>query len=148
MRRVLILLGALALAALESGCTKTSCNDRDPDEVFVKHSEGIAIGNTFFTGPFEGPFLYFPPARTYWFDHELNSIPKPHWLVAFSERGNLAAAPGDMAINHRDPDDPPSSNRLGVLNNTCSDFYLWGWIERAVEDNAPEPTGEAGAAAE
>lgn len=147
MRRVLILLGALALAALESGCTKTSCNDRDPDLVVIKRSEGIVIGNTFFTSTEEGPFLHYPAGRTYVFEHDFDSVVTPFYRVAFSPTGNLAQAAGDMVVAHHD-NGFDVNNTSSVLNNTCSEFFLWASITAPTVAAAPEPQGEAGAPAQ
>ena len=143
--RALLLLGAIALAALSSGCTETSCNDRDPEEVPFAKSEGIRRGDTFLTSEYGGPYLYFPPGRTYVFEHGLGGITSTDFEVAFSAYGNLAPAAGDISVVHRTKEDPNSEQTLRLLNNTCSDFYLWVSLRNAALDDASEQDGAAGA---
>jgi hypothetical protein len=138
-----VLTAGLALS--NAACTKTSCS-RNPDSIEV--SNGIVQGNVYRSADFTGPFAYFPPARTISFDHKLGVTPyaMQFWL-AFSADGILAPSAGNMTELVALDD-----HQISVLNDTCSDFYLWV-VAEAPECNGgtcPETDGgapEAGAAA-
>lgn len=144
--RALLVLGAIALAALSSGCTETSCNDRDPDEIHITTEQAEVVGDTFFSGPAGGPYLYFPPGRTYVFEHNWNTRTDIDYRVAFTVQGNLAQAAGDMVVEHKVKSDPEGLNSARVLNNTCSDFWLYASIRSVTFYEANDPSEQNGAA--
>ena len=139
MLRYRLLIAALvgALALVSSACTQTSSCDRDEDLIHVQASDGVIDRNTYYSSKFGGPYLYFPPARTY--DIELggfkdsanpNALPSVQFWLAFSPQGTLAPSAGNMtelrvADADADHELALTSDRISVRNNTCSDFYLW-----------------------
>jgi hypothetical protein len=141
---ITILGGGLVLST--SACTKTSCS-RDPDQVNVPLSEGLRVGNTYFSAPEGGPYQYFPPARTISFEHDLGSIPDVKFWLAFSAYGAIAPSAGNMTeipAVEAGVEAPLDGHRIVVFNNTCSDFYIW--VVASVPA-APLPDNDAAGAA-
>jgi hypothetical protein len=146
MNRFILLAALVGFAASTSGCVKTSCNENDPETVPFANEQGITEGNVFYSGDIDGPYLFYPPGRTYVFEHDLGANPIPYSYVAFSEKGNLATAAGDMAVYHPIEGEKNRDQHFSVLNNTCSTFWLWQVLTVPVSQTTPDPQGEAGAA--
>jgi hypothetical protein len=121
----------VVLAVASAGCSSTSTCSRDPDAITV--TDGIVTGNRYISGPFGGPYVYFPPARTITFEHDLKEhgfAEPPYdeqiWL-AFSPNGTLAEAAGNEAelVQTADGGNGITNETITVYNDTCSTFYIW-----------------------
>jgi hypothetical protein len=146
-RALLITALGAGLLLSTSGCTKTSCS-RDPDQVNVPLSEGLRVGNTYYSAPEGGPYQYFPPARTITFEHDLGGTPAVQFWLAFTAYGAIAPSAGNMTeipAVEAGVEAPLDGHRIVVFNNTCSDFYIW--VVASVPA-APLPDNDAGAAAD
>jgi hypothetical protein len=107
------------------GCG-TRC-DRRLDEDPVRYTDGRTRDGVYETAPPAGPYLVFPPGRTYRLVHDLGGEPRIAlaWL-AFEARpldgepasGTIAAA-GDQVTFEALTDD-----HVDVRNDTCSDVFL------------------------
>lgn len=127
--RIRVLLLAALLAVLSTACTKvTSTCSRDRDSTFVAFTPDKLDGETYHSGPWEGPHPFFPPGRTIVFEHGLGRIPwHINFWLAFQPTGTLAPSAGNMAeLRTMDSPSPQvDENTISVYNDTCSDFYLF-----------------------
>jgi hypothetical protein len=131
---VLAAAGVFTSSVVAVGCG-TQC-DRNPDDPPVLYTEGTTTNpgtpSAFYeTSPQEGPYLPFPPGRTYRFTHGLGGPPR-HWEadIAFNPspvattdggraRGGTARCAGNQCTLERTTD-----TVLEIRNDTCSDVWL------------------------
>jgi hypothetical protein len=128
-RFLALLVGAVAL--LSTACSSTSTCSRDADAITVPFDPSLLDGNIYHSAPIGGPYTYFPANRTVTFElDDPNATPgKPFYSVefwlAFNANGSLAPSAGNtselLSLN---------DHELSVLNNTCSEFWLWVVAER------------------
>jgi hypothetical protein len=123
------------LASVQAGCG-TQC-DRHPAEPPVEFKDGVtdpaarsysSSPNT--TNPFEGPWLEFPPGRTYRFPHGLGGVPREltYWF-AFSpnpladngtgQTGGFVKGAGNQGTFQVVTED-----HVDIRNDTCSGVFL------------------------
>jgi hypothetical protein len=151
MPRSFAILAAALLAALESGCG-TQC-DRHPNEPPVEFKDGVTdqaahiyVSSSDTKNPWKGPWLDFPPGRTFRFPHQLGGVPRQIdiWF-SFSpnpiadnpegESSGFVAAAGNQATVQFVDDD-----HIDIRNDTCSDV----WIMVSLSEPKFESTREAG----
>jgi hypothetical protein len=135
---------AVALvASLQVGCG-TQC-DRHPAEPPVEFKDGVtdltarsytSSPNT--TNPWEGPWLEFPPGRTYRFPHGLGGVPREveYWF-AFSanpladdgtgQTGGFVQGAGNQGTFQS-----ITRDHVDIRNDTCSSVFLMVRIEDPV----------------
>jgi hypothetical protein len=126
-------------ASVASSFTTVGCGlqcDRNPDQPPVPYKAGVATDAGKPWGSYEttghpGPFLPFPPGRTYRIFHTLGACPK-NVLAYFSfdetpvaasstapdQGGEVEAAGNQYTIERLTPD------FVDVRNDTCSSVYL------------------------
>jgi hypothetical protein len=136
---------ACALAAATAGCG-INC-DRNPDVPPVDYKEGITRTKpelTYESTSWEGPWLAFPPGRTYRFYHQLGGIPiSIETWVAFSDR--CGDHPGGVerssegAGNQTTIEQPNDPRYFDVRNDTCSDVCLRVAASHPILDSEPPP---------
>ena len=132
---------ALLLSAV-CGCSSTSSCNRDAE--LVKYQGGAVTGNSYASSPWNDGYVYYPPARTIRFYHQLNTEPSNIEIaLAFDSSGfGLAPAAGNQAIiKHVD------AEYIDVKNDTCSDFYIRLIAERPTYDGAAGAPGMDASAA-
>jgi hypothetical protein len=127
-------IAPLVSAAVTAGCG-TLC-ERNPDEPPVVYKDGI----THFAGtpyawyesaPLKGPYLDFPPGRTYRFVHQLGGVVgQPQANFSFAEfpiattndgphKSGFVTGAGNQATFER-----ATADTFDIRNDTCSDVYL------------------------
>lgn len=128
-RRVLAaLLTGVALALFgAAGCGPTcSTSGQKP----IRYTDGVhPTPTSYLSTPWTGPWLYFPPGRTYDLVLGLGGTPSQYVAyVAFSATpvptshdadGNWSQSAGNQTIFEQ-----VNSDFLRVRNDTCSEFYL------------------------
>lgn len=145
-------LGAVALVAGITGCG-INC-DRNPDQAPVEWRGGVVTdkGN-YDSSPdgFDGPYLPFPPGRTYRFFHGLGGKPRviQTWL-AFSERCGAQERgierSAEAAGNQVTIEKTESPDYFDIRNDTCSDVCLRAVAEDPIlETSPPEEPQDSGA---
>jgi len=135
---------AMGAAALMLGATAVSCGStcsRNPDvePTPFRGGETDLDAGFYESSPPEGPFLHFPPGRTYLLEHGLGEVPVSSQIfVSFEESpmpspdepygegaSNFAQAAGNQAVVEH-----VTAEHLRVRNDTCADLYLraviWG----------------------
>lgn len=130
-----------AVTAGVAGCG-TQC-DRQPNEPPIAYRGGFTnrAAGTYLSAGNHGPFLDFPPGRTYRFYHGLGGEPEGHHTdLAFSEHpldggGGFVEAAGNQVTY-----EAANSEYVDVRNDTCSEV----WIR--VELNDPILSSEPDAA--
>ncbi len=146
------LVAALLAGSLVSSFTLIGCGlqcDRNPNEPPVPYKAGQATDagkpwGSYETSGFPGPFLAFPPGRTYRIFHDLGACPKDVIAYfAFAEspvsgtssgpdRGGATVAAGNQYTIER-----TTPTFVDVRNDTCSDVYV------RVVASSPDFTGGA-----
>ena len=124
----------LASFLLTAGCGKLC--DRDPNEPPVSYADGTVVNAgtpdaTYETSGWPGPYLAFPPGRTYRITHGLGACPiKVDGYFAFDvlpvagsnagkqPSGSVPGGGNQFTIERVTPD------TLDVRNDTCSDVRL------------------------
>ena len=135
LRRSAVVSAALALVLVPIsgsaglGCD-TSCDDggdkSDPPVVYEGGSTNAAL-SSYESDSWDGPYLKFPPQRTYDFHHGLGRRPSAVLsYVGFSESplgsngdGNISEAAGNEVIIEW-----VDEQVVRVRNDTCETFYL------------------------
>lgn len=136
---VTVCFGVAAAGAFASSVVTVACGnqcERNPDEPAVLYTEGRTLnpGTPFAaydSSPGDGPYLPFPPGRTYRFTHGLGGTPTA-WEadIAFSPspvattdggrtRGGAARCAGNQCTLER-----KTPTVLELRNDTCSDVYI------------------------
>jgi hypothetical protein len=124
-RHSALLAGVLLALFGAAGCGPT-CDTSG--QAPIRYTGGITRGTFYMTTDWEGPWLYFPPGRTYDLVHGLKNVATTEAFVAFSatplptnhdEDGNMSESPGNQTVFEQVNDD-----FIRVRNDTCSDFYL------------------------
>jgi len=149
------LCASVALLSLCAGCSSTSTCSRDPDEQTRSWKDGVFVGNTYKSGDYGGPYIYFPPARTLTFDlcegrkdgsndclpngKDFEPLPPQIWL-AFSPNGTLAPSAGNESLL-----EVLETNKIAIKNDTCAEFWVWLVAEKAVLADPAATVSEAGA---
>lgn len=124
---VLALAAALGASACGSQC------DRHPDESPITHDGGTTDQHehTYMSSPWSGPWLIFPPGRTYRFEHHLGGTPSiPLAYFAFSANpvpapngagaaGGFTQAGGNQATFQN-----IGPEFVDIRNDTCSEVYV------------------------
>ena len=131
---LLVAAGPLGASFITVACG-TQC-DRNPDEPAVLYTEGNTVNAgtpsaSYETSPWNGPYLPFPPGRTYRFPHGLGGVPRHlDAYVSFNPspvsttdggraHGGSAWCAGNQCTVERATD-----TIFEVRNDTCSDVYL------------------------
>jgi hypothetical protein len=125
------------------GCG-TQC-DRHPDEPPQPYKEGRtnAAEGTYFTSSEKGPFLDFPPGRTYRLFHGLHGVPQAFeaWL-AFSPRpdpgGGFVEAAGNQVTF-----EAVTAEYVDVRNDTCSEVWIRVGVNSPILASQPD-AGDGG----
>jgi len=149
---------AVALvASLHAGCG-SQC-DRHPAEPPVVFEDGVTdlaagsyTSSPNATNPWEGPWLEFPPGRTYRFPHGLGSAPRAiAYYFAFSpnpladdgsgQTGGFIQGSGNQGTIQAITDD-----HVDIRNDTCSSVFLMVRLEdpKLGDAGASEDAGDAG----
>jgi hypothetical protein len=122
--------------------------DRNPDEPPVEYKGGVTVDGVYDSSPLgpRGPFLQFPPGRTYRFFHDLGGIPRRiNSYLAFSDRcGNTEQGVERMAEsagNQVTLEQPTEPDYFDVRNDTCSDVCLRVVADHPILESEP-PAGE------
>ena len=134
--------GVAAASAGVPGCA-TQC-DRQPNQPAIAYRGGFTnrAAGTYFSADNHGPFLEFPPGRTYRFYHGLGGEPEGHHTdLAFSEYpldggGGFVEAAGNQVTY-----EAANSEYVDVRNDTCSD--VWIRVELSDPILSSEPDGAA-----
>lgn len=135
-------VGSLACAA-STGCVSVGC-DRDGDRP-QRYSGGAtnAARSFYQTSNVDGPFLYFPPGRSYRLEHGLSEVPVDFDVdLSFDEYpltggGGFAESAGNQVIFEAVTD-----TYIEVRNDTCAEFFI-----RVIARVAPfeaAPSADAG----
>jgi len=109
------------------GCG-TQC-DRNPDQPPVVYKGGITnrAAGTYLTSGADGPFLSFPPGRTYRLYHGLGRVPDPPqtWL-SFAEHPLDGTDPEGFveAAGTQVTYEAITKDYVDVRNDTCSDVRI------------------------
>lgn len=124
----ILALGSALFGAGASGCSALNC-DRNPDEPPVRVTEGTVKHGAYQSAPWNGPFLDFPPGRTYRFVHGLGGVPRTlQAYLAFrpmcgpeahGQGGELAPGAGNQTTISQ-----VTAEYVDVRNDTCSDVCL------------------------
>jgi hypothetical protein len=128
------------------GCG-TQC-DRNPNEPPVVYTDGITdrAAGTYFSAEIHGPYLDFPPGRTYRFMHGLGGVPQDvqAWL-SFAVGPIDAAKPEAFvqAAGNQVSWGEVTTKYFDVRNDTCSDVR----IRVMARDPVFKSAGEADATA-
>jgi hypothetical protein len=114
----------LALAGASTVSCGTQC-DRNPNEPPSVYKSGIKdrAAGTYFSAEVHGPYLDFPPGRTYRFMHGLGGVPQGYqaWL-AFSEHpgpGGFVEDAGNQVTFEAE-----TTDYVDVRNDTCSEIWI------------------------
>lgn len=117
--------GVLALAVANPGCTSTCTTRATEDNTREVTSGQTSTDRTFYkTSDFSGPFLAFPPGRTYQFIHGLDKAPDVvNVYVSFDEEAvpetSVSQSPGNQALI-----EVVDEEMVQIRNDTCADFYV------------------------
>lgn len=119
----------LFVAALSGGCKTSTCDvdaatvsvrsvkdDSDPGAII----SGVTVGNTYESGPIDGPWVDFPPNRTLVFHHGFGV--KPFQIVpyvSFDSSGSSAPSAGNSSIFVGS-----DCETITMKNDTCSEFWI------------------------
>ena len=142
----------LLSAAIAAGSSALSCGtqcDRNPDEPPVVYRGGVtnAARGTYFSAPYDGPYLDFPPGRTYRFFHGLGGKPQMvrAWL-SFAEYPGQGDSPEGFveAAGNQATFEGATSDYVDVRNDTCSDVRIR--IEASDPTGTADPGADASAA--
>ncbi|HVU01439.1 MAG TPA: hypothetical protein VHE30_06790 [Polyangiaceae bacterium] len=156
MRRTLIRLVpplvALAVGAALAPACGNQC-DRNPDEPPVpwKGGDTDLVRMTYESAPLGGPFLDFPPGRTYRFFHGLHGVPRlVKANISFAE---FPTGEGTDSEGFVDPAgnqvtyEAVTDEYVDVRNDTCSDVRIRLYAadpEVATTDAGISPASDAG----
>jgi hypothetical protein len=105
-----------------AGCG-TQC-DRNPNEPPIRWTGGKVLSGAYASSDWSGPWLDFPPGRTYRFVHGLGGVPAviQGWFSfdanPVSGGGAVLAAGNQFTIEH------PTTTYFDARNDTCSDVFL------------------------
>jgi hypothetical protein len=119
---LLIVLAASSTIACGAQC------DKDPNEPPVVFKDGttdqaahVYMSSPNVRDPFAGPWLDFPPGRTYRFPHHLGGVPRDEvvWFAFSPNPTSWVTAAGNQATFERGPPDS-----VDLRNDTCSDVFI------------------------
>jgi hypothetical protein len=133
---------ALVIAAL-TGCA-INC-DRNPDVPPVEYRDGVTEGGFYSSSlGLGGPFLEFPPGRTYRIFHDLGGPPRRvETRLAYSEAcGNTERGverSAESAGNQVSLEQPTAPDYFDLRNDTCSDVCLWVGASHPILESEPSP---------
>jgi hypothetical protein len=141
MARVHVFAAILALplvATLGSAGCGTQC-DRNPNEPPVVYKDGLfdPAHGTYFSSDEDGPFLDFPPGRTYRFFHGLGG--KPEFVYAWLSFSEFPTPPGEKgegfveAAGNQVTFEHITCEYVDVRNDTCAGVRI------RVAATAPDP---------
>lgn len=136
---------AVALSAIALPNCGSQC-DRHPDEPPVVFSEGVAdpsahvyMSSPDAENPWNGPWLDFPPGRTYRFVHHLGGVPRdiqvwfafnPQPLKASQGAGSSSGA--TWAAGNQGTLQEATADHVDIRNDTCSEVYVFVRIAEPV----------------
>jgi hypothetical protein len=109
------------------GCG-TQC-DRNPDEPPIVWKGGLTnrATGTYFSSDVRGPYLPFPPGRTYRFMHQLGGVPEDVQIWFSFAEGPVDAADPDgfvPATGNQATVERVTGEYVDVRNDTCSDVRI------------------------
>lgn len=158
MLRSSVFVTAVLFAALQPACG-SQC-DRHPDEPPVVFKDGVTdqsahvyVSGSNAKNPWLGPWLDFPPGRTYRFPHRLGGVPRQIdiWF-SFSpnpiadnpegESSGFVAGAGNQATVQFVDDD-----HIDIRNDTCSDVWLMVSLSEPKLESTPDAGANGDAAA-
>jgi len=123
------LAGLLTASLFASGVTACGSQcDRNPDEPPVVFTDGttdqtahVYTSSPNAKNPWAGPWLNFPPGRTYRFPHHLGGVPRDlEVMFSFSATPTtFVHAAGNQATWQN-----PGPENMDLRNDTCSDVYV------------------------
>jgi hypothetical protein len=136
MMRSAAALTAALLVAMLAGCS-SQC-DRHPDEPPVVFTDGtvdpvthVYMSSPNAENPWEGPWLDFPPGRTYRLVHHLGGVPrKIEYYFAFSahpitpENGSSSTGGFVLGAGNQGTVQVVDADHVDIRNDTCSDVFL------------------------
>jgi hypothetical protein len=124
----ILTLASLLGGAGASACSSANC-DRNPSDPPVRVTEGTVKNGVYQSAPWNGPFLDFPPGRTYRFVHGLGSVPRfvqPYLAFppmcgpeAHGQGGELTPGTGNQTMIK-----VTTVDYVDVRNDTCADVCL------------------------
>jgi hypothetical protein len=126
MRRFVLLLAPSLLAGVATACG-AQC-DRTPDEPPVVFNDGftdqaalVYMSSRNTRNPFAGPWLDFPPGRTYRFPHHLGGVPRDPevWLSFSASPSTFVPAAGNQATWEN-----LGADHADLRNDTCSEVFV------------------------
>jgi hypothetical protein len=143
---VVAIFAALSLVMLGSVGCGIQC-DRNPNEPPVVYREGIfdRVHETYASADFDGPFLDFPPGRTYRFYHQLGG--KPEIVQAWLSFAESPTQGGDNkegfveTAGNQVTYEQVTCDYIDVRNDTCADVRI------RIAASAPDPSFCSDAAA-
>lgn len=127
MIRPALLFAATAIALAATACG-SQC-DRHPDEPPVVYTGGAVDQAGYYrTSPWSGPWLDFPPGRTYRVEHHLGGIPSEVvYYFAFNPHPVPDSGTGAgfvLGAGNQGTIQAIRSDYVDIRNDTCSEVYL------------------------
>jgi hypothetical protein len=129
-RRVVVLLAVWALvsgAALSApGCYGRNCEAAYSGYGTEAGQGSMIDATTWQSNPVEGAWLPFPRQQVYYFDVPALGGQTPQVFIPYLSAQREPAKSGDFTIGAGNLTllFGPGPNRIGVKNDTCSDYYL------------------------
>jgi hypothetical protein len=118
-------VATLAFATASTVGCGTQC-DRHPNEPPSVYKDGLTdrAAGTYFSAEVRGPWLDFPPGRTYRFIHGLGGVPQGFqaWLAFSShpvDTGGFVLDAGNQVTFG-----PVTSEFVDARNDTCSEIWI------------------------
>jgi hypothetical protein len=135
MSRSFAMAAVALVASLETGCG-SQC-DRHPDEPPVVFKDGTTdqashsyISSSNAKNPWAGPWLDFPPGRTYRFPHGLGGVPRDvkYWFAfgtnPIADNGSGQTGGFVLGSGNQGTIQDVTADHVDIRNDTCSDVFL------------------------
>jgi hypothetical protein len=152
---------AVACGVAASGATTTACTTHqcDSDFVNIDQTAGTLVGEldppvagytTWESGPIDGDWIDFPPARTYFFEFPPGFTPTGPPLP-YVGTGPDPTTPGDggqsyvLGGGQLAEFGPYVNGGFLVSNGTCAEYYLWLSVPGIYTPPPPPAADDAGA---